>query len=145
MPLSFADKLNNFPPIFVRLLARNGRSGNGCRPLTTAHISARSGLPPALVEGLSLTTSWQAVPCCQMLAFTAGCGLPLDHPRTVKRTLDYLRHQPNFDYLYHHPQWRTYYRPMLLTWGRHASHQTGLFSFIALLAKRLSKVQSHDP
>jgi hypothetical protein len=129
--MNFFQRTQSFPPILLRLLARH----KGGKPLTTHEIADRSGtgigtdvcsintdvcnrLSPLEVMEFSKQTSWKGIGALEMFAFMRGCNLMLDDTATMRRTLDYLRKNPNFEYLRANPDWDSYYRPLLITWRR---------------------------
>ncbi len=108
----FWTRLKRYPPVLCRLLAREKRG----RPLTTAEIAQRSGLPPARVEAISASTTWHGVEVPDMKAFLQACGTDFDHQKDMRRVEDYLRKRPKFTYLKRSPDWSTYYYPLVRKW-----------------------------
>lgn len=110
-------RIERFPPILIRLLARNPRGG----PLTTMEIAERSGLLPMQVETLSFSTSWGGVDIPTYRAYTRACNLDLMNPVQAKRNEVYLnghiyngvRQPPQFLYLKRDKNWETYYKPLM--------------------------------
>jgi hypothetical protein len=120
-PHSIYHYLPKFPPCLVRLLAREKHGP----PLTVRQISDRSALPVYQVVTLSQMTNWKGVDVETVRAFTHGCGLDLDDPRSVKRKLVYLGGQnakkpnripPRFSYLRRSPEWETFFKPLFAAW-----------------------------
>lgn len=94
-------KLRRFPPVLVRLLAKDGR-----KALSDHEIVAASGgsLTIADVRRLSLLESWDAVTVHHLQAFTAACNVDLadrDRWRNAHRYIKAAR----FEHLRRHPDW----------------------------------------
>lgn len=117
--LTFEERLRRYPPCLCRLLAKK-RWGP---PLSSAEIAACSWglLSPAAVDDLAQHISWDNIPLGQVHAFLAGCGIDLEDRRCMDR-LDRLlrgtvkngrRQPPSLLYLRRHPQWKSYYLPLL--------------------------------
>lgn len=108
----FWVRLNRYPPVLCRLLAREKRG----RPLTTAEIADTSGLPPAKVEAISASISWDRVEVNDMRAFIQACGCDFDHQPNMRRVEDYIRKGAKFTYLKRSPYWKNYYYPLVVKW-----------------------------
>jgi len=118
----FYKRVDRYPPVLVRLLARRPRangSGNGTRPLTTDEIARDSGLTPAVVEGLSRSTTWKGVDIYTVRDFTVACGVDFTNPLHMKRLSQYLHSRGAFHYLRKNKQWDTYYRSLVAIWRSH--------------------------
>ena len=110
----FWDRLRRYPPVLIRLLARHKRG----RPLTSAEISERSGLPLMTVETISSSTSWSGLDLYTARRFMLACGCDLSSQRDVRRIHVYLKRTPRnprhrFPYLQRSPQWEGYYLPLM--------------------------------
>ncbi len=118
-PTKFCRHLNDFQPIFCRLLAHERG-----RPLTTNEIAARSTRTPGVnkslnsvqVESISQQVNWDSIYILDALAFMYGCRVDLTDAKEFRRINDYLSKKPNFEYLRRSPDWKTYYLPMLVRW-----------------------------
>lgn len=108
----FWTRLDRYPPVLCRLLAREKRG----RPLTTVEIADTSGLPPAKVEAISASVSWDGVEVEDMRRFAQACGCDFDQQKDMRRVEDYLRKRPKFTYLKRSSQWKNYYYPLVLKW-----------------------------
>jgi len=108
----FWKRLDRYPPVLCRLLARQKRG----RPLTTQEIAKASGLPPAKVEAISGSISWDGVTVLEMKDFTRACGCDFTSQSHMRRVEDYLRKRPRFTYLKRSPYWREYYYPLVVRW-----------------------------
>lgn len=113
----------HFPPSLCRLLARSeprSHLGRGCAPRDNASISALSGLLLPTVEALSQQHTWEHVSCEWERRFTLGCGVRFDSSRDMRRHVDYLRKNPDFEYLRRSELWLPYYGPLMLAWAKEA-------------------------
>ncbi len=118
-PTKFCQRLNDFPPILVRLLAHERG-----HPFTGIEIAARSARTPgvnyslnaAQVEAISQRVNWDGIPILDALTFMYACRVDLTDAKEFRRINDYLSKKPNFDYLRRSPDWKTLYQPMLLRW-----------------------------
>lgn len=112
--LSFPEKLERFPPIVVRILARARLPRGGVRALTDAEIAQVSGLTIAEVTRLSRLTRWGKTPIDTLLAFCKGCGANLDDRDWQRHNAAYmakLRSVPR--YLRQSPDWESTFKPLL--------------------------------
>jgi hypothetical protein len=110
--MTLTQKFASFPPILVRLLARNKRL-----PLTPIEISSRSQTwGTHYIEALSRETNWGTTSVTDAITFCRACGLDLDDAEIWRRTVDYLSRKPTFRYLRTSPEWKSYYQPMLKRW-----------------------------
>ena len=117
--LTFEERLRRYPPCLCRLLAKKPWGP----PLSSADIANGSGGPltAAAVDDLARRTSWGDVPLGQMNAFLAGCGIDLEDRRCFDRIERLLRGTvrkgrrcpPSLLYLRRHPEWKSYYLPLL--------------------------------
>ena len=105
--LNFWQCGKTFPPILVRLLAKSG-----ARPMTTQEIAEISKLPPATVEAISMSVSWDGIDIPTAFAFLHACRMDFCKKSDMHRARDYLR-RPRWVYLRKSKQWRTYYQPMM--------------------------------
>lgn len=117
---NFWGKLDHFPPILIRLLARHPKG----KPLTTSELANRGALSAFYIEALSQLTTWDMVPLAHIKEFFRICQIDLENPAQFKRVTVYLkgkvingqRRPPSFPYLRKDPQWETFYRPLLQTY-----------------------------
>lgn len=118
-PLAFPSKLDRFPPVVIRLLARD-QHGRRVVALTDAQIVHRSGLSLGEVRHLSRQTSWGDITIDAMLAFCKGCGANFDNRRWIQKNstyMDSIKGLPK--YLVDSPEWATTFEPLIATWLRH--------------------------
>lgn len=117
--MTFWQYCDNFPPILVRLLARQSYGP----PLTTAEIvkraAERSRLTLIKVEIISELCDWSTVPFGDMRAFLHGCNSDFCDSKAKRRADSYLRKNPSFAYLEKSPLFKTYYQPLLKSWHDH--------------------------
>jgi hypothetical protein len=113
--MTFTERARTYPPILVRLLARDGSYG---RPLYLHEISSRAGLGPEWIITLSERTTWNEVPFYTMLAFLRGCDLSFEDRLVTRRMDDYIVKGPTFKYLRSSDYWRDLYKPMMINWRK---------------------------
>jgi len=114
------ERLDKFPPLFLRLLARHPRG----KPLTTLEISKRSGLSALEVHAMSWHTDWRGIDIPTARAYMAGVGIDLTCRKDVRRIRMYIRSAPKdprmrFPYLRKSPEWESFYLPLLVTLLKH--------------------------
>ena len=68
-----------FPPVFVRLLAREKVGKAAVRVLTDSEIAIKSGLTIDQVEAISKQSSWDTISVGLAKRFCEGCNLSLIH------------------------------------------------------------------
>jgi hypothetical protein len=119
-PLTLPQKLDRFPPVVIRLLARERRPDGSVRALTTFDIATRSGLTRSEVAHLSRLTSWGDVSIEVMLAFVKGCGADLDNRDWLRKNAAYMasiRSIPR--YLLKSPEWSGVFESLIRIWVSH--------------------------
>jgi hypothetical protein len=110
----FWRRVNRFPPIACRLLARH-RYGP---PLTSEEIAAGSGLSPVQVEALAVTSTWHGIDIYTLQKYTTACGMDFTNSKQMRQKEDYLRKRPvKFTYLKRSPDW-PYYRQLITKWAK---------------------------
>lgn len=118
------QRLSDFPPMLVWLLSRHRK------------------LPEFWMERLGCEPSWNHVTVPDLLAFTRACQCDFFNPAHMRRVDDYLRKKPTFAYLRSHPEWRSRWLPLLLTW---AGHCQPLHPHLRNIKARLLGVGSPKP
>lgn len=121
MSATLFRRLDRYPPILCRLLAKDGPYG---APLTDRQIAQASGLSLYDVHFLSEKPDWEGVDLQMLRAFTSACGVSFDDPVAMKRVTVYLRGKkrggrrvpPTFRYLRKSPEWKTVFRPLAKKW-----------------------------
>ena len=122
----FWDRVEVFPPVLCRLLARDKPRG---RPLAHSELADKTGLSEMEVLTLSKQVTWKGVDVFTLRAFTEACGVDFTNPQSMKRvtvylkghTIDGVRRPVRFDYLRRSPEWETTFRPLMqiyLQWAR---------------------------
>lgn len=108
-------KLERFPPVLVRLLARLPSEETGYpRAMTDEEIAARSDLSVSTVAALSRLTSWDDVSLRHLRAFVLGCGVDFADRVAMRRLTRYIAHIPSFAYLRKDAEWLKYRELMKL-------------------------------
>jgi hypothetical protein len=113
MTRNFWHYLDTFPPILIRLLARDRYKR---QPLGAEEIVARSGLSWVEVERLSWATSWKDVDVLSMRKFLTACNVDFCNRAQAHRIDSYLRSSPTWKYLRGSSQWLSLYQPMIVKW-----------------------------
>jgi hypothetical protein len=101
-----------FPPVFVRLLAREKIGKSSVRVLSDEEIAIRSGLSVDTVEEIANQTSWEQVPIGIAERFCRGCNFDFFDWR-VRNSAYALANGGSFAYLKCSPFWKSKYLPML--------------------------------
>lgn len=116
----FWERLDRYPPLLCRLLARVPRG----RVLETDEIASRSGLTPIQVLTISSQLDWRGIDLPTARAFMVGCNTDLSNRQHCRRIWMYLKAQPKkpssrFVHLRRSPNWTTYYLPLLEQFVQH--------------------------
>ena len=114
---NFYKLCDKYPPILVRLLARNK---NG-RAMTNAEIARAAEWTELQVMNIASQTSWEHIHLADVRAFTRACGLDFTSRGDTNRAGCYLRRKngrPPFKYLTKDPHWQTCYLPLIVGWRR---------------------------
>lgn len=118
MSLTLNQKLNRFPPIACRLLARRKhRQGGGVVAVTDEELAAKSQLSMARIKAISWSLSWDEISCADMLAFTKACGIDFESRRCLWRHNLYQK-SGAFMHLRRSPMWETQFVPLVEEWHR---------------------------
>jgi hypothetical protein len=105
-------EFDKYPPILVRLLAREKTSTKSVRALTNEEISIRSGIVRERVEEISRMLEWEC-PLHEARLFCTGCSFdPLD-ALDRNRAGAYLRGGPKWTYLRAASCWRNVFVPLV--------------------------------
>ena len=113
--MNFWQRCESFPPILVRLLARTKPHGP---PMNTKELTARLRSNEFYVESISSERSWCMVQFQMIQDFTTACNLDFCNVSQMRRLDNYLRAGATLRHLRVHPQWATYWMPMLINWRR---------------------------
>ena len=88
--MTWLEKLDEFPPIICRLLARREITANHkIVPLTITEIAENSGLPIGLVKWIAVQKSWKRVRTEHVDPFMKGCGMSYGNLWIHRRFLRY--------------------------------------------------------
>ena len=120
-PLTIPAKLDRFPPVVVRLLARVKKPGGaGVRALTDAEIARAGGLSLEMVRHISKLTEWSDVSIDTLLSFLKGCGADLDNRDWLRKNAAYMASINGAPrYLRQSPDWTGTYEPLIRILLRH--------------------------
>ena len=80
---TFWEALRQFPPYYIRMLAKNGRA----TALSDSEIAIASGIEINRVRQIKCLTTWDDVTVGEMLRFTTACNFDPTHaPAGAART-----------------------------------------------------------
>jgi len=110
---------DEFPPIFVRLLAREKiRNKNGktsaVRVLTDEEIAINAGMDVFDVRSISQMHDWSEISVGEAKKFCQGCNFDL-FDWQVRNGAYALASNGSFAYLRSSPEWIKKYKPMLMS------------------------------
>lgn len=117
--LTFWDILKEFPPYYVRILAKNPRPGRGTDlAISDADVAIGSGLEISRVREISRLTDWNEVTIAEFLAFTTACNLDPTNSTDRRRSYQYeyictKRKVIPFGYLRSSPKWESEFLPLV--------------------------------
>lgn len=116
-------KLERFPPVLVRLLARTPSEDTSYpRAMTDEEIAVRGNLSVSSVAALSRLTTWDDVTVRQFKAFTLACGVDFADRDVMRRLTRYISKTPSFGYLRRDEEWPKY-RELMKLFVNHERHQ----------------------
>jgi hypothetical protein len=108
------EKLSEFPPPLVRCLARVKARGRAVRALTDQEVAlGSSGLTTLQVREIAMTSDWGSIPIGQAKKFCDGCRFDPFSSADRNRAGAYMRSNPQFIFLRHHPHWKTTFLPLV--------------------------------
>lgn len=90
--MTLTETLDRLPPCLVRLVARNGHSG---QRLSLHVIAERAGMSYSAAQRLSLKKTWKNVPPKTIDAFCFACSVDILHPRNATRYLKRVLSRPD--------------------------------------------------
>ena len=112
--MNFYERLEIYPPILIRLMARSKG-----KPMTWIQICNNSpSLTPPVVEMLSQSTSWDGISVESMREFTIATGCDFTSFEQMKRLDNYIASNPRLRHIQKSPDFKHYYRPMLVKWRK---------------------------
>jgi hypothetical protein len=117
-PLTFTEKLDRFPPVAVRLLARRiAPDGHTVIALGDGEIAKASGLSISQVRTLSRLTNAGSIEIDIQQAFYRGCGANLDDRDWLRKNAAYMQSIKSTPrYLLKSPHWTTTFEPLITIW-----------------------------
>ena len=110
---------DEFPPVFVRLLARerllniNGKT-SAVRVLSDEEISINTGFSIKKIELISSYSNWDLVSIMDAKSFCTGCNFDLFDWK-VRNSAYALSANGSFAYLRSSSDWNAKYKPMLMS------------------------------
>lgn len=116
---TFWEKLDSFPPIVCRLLARTRSDTGGIRPLSTEEIAQRFMTNPMNIMSLSWRCDWSGLDVKTVRSFTEACEVFLEDRDNLRKHAAYIRRVPTWKYLQTSPDWETLYRPLAIAYLEH--------------------------
>lgn len=119
MKRSLWRKLESFPPITCRLLARTRTPGGGVRAMLSEEIAAASGLSTMEVNSISWLPSWDNVTVAKAKLFSEACGVDFTDRARMREHSAYIRRGASWTFLKQSPLWETYYKPMIGAYIKH--------------------------
>lgn len=108
------QKLDRFPPVVIRLLARNPDGS----AMTDQHLARL--LPLSEVKRLSYAINWVGVPVDLARRYLQACNCDLEDPAVVRNLNRYLKRDPKFTHLRKSPRFGEF-KEMLGLWVEHGT------------------------
>lgn len=118
-PLGFWEVLAEFPPYYVRILAKTPKPGRGTDlAISDAEIAIGSGLDINRVREISRMMGWHAVTLLEFGAFTKACNFDPTSAADRRRCNQYeyictRRKVIPFAYLRSSPKWESEFLPLV--------------------------------
>ncbi len=118
-PASLWRALEEFPPYYVRLLAKRPGSGLQDLALTDADIAIKSGIPLVRVREISRLENWHDCTIREIHAFTLACGIDPANPTHRARIHQYeyvckKRQAKPFQWIRLSPKYESEFLPLLM-------------------------------
>lgn len=110
------QKINQFPPIVCRLLARERTPTGGVKALSATLIAVRASLTAMEVNSLSWLTSWSDVPFHKIRPFMEACGVDITNKEILRAHACYIKRGASFKYLKQSPDWERVYKPLIIAY-----------------------------
>ena len=105
--------LKRFPPVLVRLLAKEPVARKHVRALSNQEVAIRAEMPLQRVAEISSKTSWDDVPIGEAERFCRGCGFDPFNCYDRNRAMAYNRTNARFTYLRVSPYWAKTFKPLI--------------------------------
>lgn len=104
--------LNKYPPVFVRLYAKE-RSGERMHcALSDQEVAIRSGLDPTDVKRIAEQTTWDNITVGEARVFCHGCNFDPFNYQDRNRLTAYTR-KGTYAFLRRSSHWRTTFLPLI--------------------------------
>lgn len=111
----FWAKTEIWTPPLCRMVARKKRNV----PMSVLDIADASlKLTPAQVESISQSTEWSHIDVETMRDFVTACGIDFCDWAQMHRACEFIRSKPGFSHLRRSPEWKTYWRPLMIRWRK---------------------------
>lgn len=115
---TFWDQIGQYPPYYVRMLAKNSSTGRLAAALSDAEIAIASGIPLPRIRQIVRLTAWAEVTLGEMMSFTIACNFDPTDFNDRRRVASYeyactKRKTTPFSYLRKSPQWESEILPLL--------------------------------
>ena len=107
------DKITEFPPMLIRLLAMKGR-GHSASVMSDEEIASASGLELADIQDLSRAESWDGFRIGVARRFLRACGADPADPKQRHRVIVFFSRETKFHHLQKNPLWEPRFKPVLL-------------------------------
>lgn len=123
--------LREYPPIYVRLLAKHPGSGVSAHlAITDEEIAIASGMTIDRVREISRMNSWDPIPWGEIRRFTLACKFDPTNPVDRRRAAAYeiackTRNKTPFQYLRNSPKFESQFLPLLQKIPQVLSQQRG--------------------
>lgn len=117
-PATLWRSLEDFPPYYVRILAKRPGSGLQNLGLTDSDIAIKSGIPLSRIREIARMANWHDCTVGELLNFTIACGFDPANPRDRQRVKQYeyvcrKRGKKPFQWLKMSPKYESEYLPLL--------------------------------
>lgn len=112
------EAIDQYPPPYVRLLAKRPGSGRADMAMSDAEIAIHADMPASRVREISRLPSWDGVPLGEVRRFFAACQFDPTRSRDRQRVSVYervctTRKKEPFNYLRLSPKWESEFLPLI--------------------------------
>jgi len=105
--------LKRFPPVLVRLLAREPVARKHVRALSDQEVAIRAEMPLKRIAEISSMTSWDTVPIGEAERFCRACRFDPFNCYDRNRAAAYNRTNARYTYLRISPYWNKTFKPLI--------------------------------
>lgn len=105
------QRISEFPPILVRLLAK--QRGAAGEALSDQEIAIGSGISLSRVQAISRMESWDSITVGELRSFLKACHFNPLESADRNRLNAYRRKGPKFIYLKRSPHWNDTFLPLI--------------------------------